>query len=99
MAKAKDTKVGCGVCGRKLPPAQFGKCAHKAADIQLANMWINLPCLDCIEAAKKDVLKRIKETTIEDGFVVHKLETQNIGPSYDTCKVTISSMTYTGKKL
>ncbi len=97
MASEKN-HLGCGVCGKLLPSSQFPK-KLKASDIRLPQIWLNSPCMDCIEIAKKAVLKQIKETRQEAGYTIHTLAPADLGTSFDIRKTAFNmQVSYKGKK-
>ncbi len=55
--------------------------------------------MDCIEIAKKAVLKQIKETRQEAGYTIHTLAPADLGTSFDIRKTAFNmQVSYKGKK-
>lgn len=98
MPSRKESMVGCGQCGRLLPSSSFPQ-RKKAANIKLANMWVNVPCKECNENQKNHVKDLIVETVIVDGIKVHKLPPVDLGARFDNYRTNVERDSWKAVKL
>jgi len=96
----REGLLGCGVCGKLMPVEQFVRRKRSSFE-SLTVSWVNLPCIDCTEAAKKAAKDMIVSTQInDDGYTVHTLAPADLGSHYDLSRKSFNVTThYQGRKL